>query len=139
MRHFVLHDPSGAILQTCFADGLADEDIEVWAEPGRAVAFMAAPIQDMRLYRVVDGEVVERATMAPTISVGEITADGADECGISGLPDPCTLALRGAVTLAPTAVTGGSVAITSTVPGSITVQITADPVYKAWEATIHAV
>lgn len=88
---------------------------------------------------VLDGEVVARATMAPTISAADITADGADECGISGLPDPCTVALHGAVTQAPTVVIGGNVTITSTVPGTITVQITADPVYQAWEATIHAV
>ena len=57
---------------------------------------------------------------------------------ISGLPDPCTLRLSGAVTLAPAVVTGGSVTITSTVPGAITLRVTADPTHKAWEVTIHA-
>jgi hypothetical protein len=66
-------------------------------------------------------------------------ADGEATCVIADLPDPCVLAIGGALTVPRTAVSGGSVTITSTVPGDIILRVTADPAYLAWEATIHAV
>lgn len=96
-------------------------------------------VHDGATYHVVDGEVVERATMTPSVSLATIDADGEDESVVSGLPDPCTVQLRGVVTAGPTTVTGGSVTITSTVPGTITVRVTSEPTHKAWETTINAV
>lgn len=64
--------------------------------------------------------------------------DGADAGLISGLPDPCLVSIIGSVAQPPTAVVGGSVTITATVPGAIILRVTADPAYLAWEVTLHA-
>jgi hypothetical protein len=94
---------------------------------------------DGKDYRVVDGQVVERAIMTPSISQTTIGADGLDECVIWGLPDPCVVEMRGAVTLVATEVTGGEITITATVLGALMVRVTADPTHKPWETVINAV
>ena len=55
-----------------------------------------------------------------------------------GLPAPCTVTVRGVVSAGPLEVTGGSLTLTSTAPGANTIAITADPIWKPWEDTIHA-
>lgn len=141
MRHFVIYDlADGRILQSCFASGVSDSHLLAqWPQPGQGLLFTAAAIDEPRAWRVVTGEVVPRAAMAPTISQVTFAADGAEACVITGLPDPCVVAMRGALAVPRTVVSGGSVTITSTVPGDIILRVTADPAYKAWETTIHAV
>jgi hypothetical protein len=89
-------------------------------------------------YRVVDGEVVERPAIAVTVSADTIAADGVDECVLSGLPDPCIVTVRGVVSAGPLEVTGGSLTLTSTALGPITISITADPVWRPWDGVINA-
>lgn len=93
---------------------------------------------DSKEYRVVDGAVVERATIAATVSAETIAADGIAECVITGLPDPCRVIISGAATMAATQVTGGTLTLTSTQAGAIRVSGTADPTHKTWETVIHA-
>ncbi len=88
-------------------------------------------------YYVVDGEAVERAAMTPSISVSEIAADGVDECVISGLPDPCRVQVNGAFYWLGE-VAGGSLTITSTEPGTLSVTVLNNPTHKPWKTTIHA-
>jgi len=141
MRHFILYDlADGLIRQSCFASGVNDADLLAqWPQPGQGLLFTAEAIDEPRAWRVVAGEVIPRADMAPAISQVTFAADGAEACVISGLPDPCVVAMRGALTVPRTVVSGGSVTITSTVPGDIILRVTADPAYLAWEVTIHAV
>lgn len=89
-------------------------------------------------FRIVAGAVVERAEMTPAVSAATFTADGLAQCVISGLPDPCRVAITGAVRAGPVEVTGGTLTLTSTQPGAIRVAVTADPTHKPWEVTIHA-
>ena len=113
----------------CLAE-FADAGAGIATLPGRWAATM---------YFVRDGAAVPRMVMAPALSAQEIMADGEDACVISGLPDPCTLSITGSIALPPTAVVGGSVTITATVPGAIILRVIADPAYLAWETTINAV
>jgi hypothetical protein len=89
-------------------------------------------------YRIVNGAAVERATMTPAISAATFPADGIAQCVISGLPAPCRVRITGAVQAGPIEAAGGTLTLTSTQPGAIRVSVTADPVYKTWETTIHA-
>jgi hypothetical protein len=89
-------------------------------------------------WRVVEGELVARLPVPVTVSAPVITADGEDQCVLSGLPDPCTVLVHGVVQAGPVEVTGGSLTLTSTAAGAITVSIVADPVWKPWETTLHA-
>jgi hypothetical protein len=95
-------------------------------------------IYDGAEYWVDGGEAVARLTMAVAVSADTIAADGVAECVLSGLPDPCTVTVRGAVTAGPVEVTGGSLTITSTALGAISVSINADPVWKPWGGVINA-
>ena len=79
-----------------------------------------------------------RATMTPALSKTEIVADGEDECVITGLPDPCTVTVRGAMQAGPVTVEGGELVITSTEPGEIRIRVEAKPAYLPWEGVIHA-
>ena len=101
--------------------------------------FTEEAIAEPRAWRVVAGELLPRAAMAPAISQATFAADGEDTCVVSGLPDPCVVAIRGAITVPRTAVSGGSVTITATVPGDVVLRVTADPTYLAWETILHAV
>ena len=89
-------------------------------------------------YRIVNGAVIERASVIATVSTNLIAANGAEECVIAGLPDPCRVTITGAVSAGPVDVVGGTLALTSTQPGAIKVTVRADPTHKAWETTIHA-
>jgi len=87
---------------------------------------------------VVNGQVVARDAMAVEVSPPSFAADGVAECALSGLPAPCTVSLTGAVSAGSLEVTGGSLTLTSTALGAIQIRITANPVWKPWEGTIHA-
>lgn len=125
---------TGEIVGTATASGcvaqFADEAAGIDTLPGRWPA---------TTYFVQDSVAVPRAAMTPTVSATTIAADGLDACAITNLPTPCVVAVSGAVTLSPTEVADGAVTLTATAPGAITVRVTADPAYLAWETTIHAV
>lgn len=110
--------------------------------PGQSVGPVVAndhPAADAPMaYRIVDGEVVERGTIAATVSANTMAADGIAECTIAGLPDPCRVMISGAVLAGPAVVAGGTLTLTSTQPGAIRVSVTAEPTHKAWETIIHA-
>lgn len=142
MIHFVLYDAEiGEIVSTGGAQAMTEAEVlERWPRPpGVSILFVTQPVTDQTAVWVQDGAIVERATMAPTVSAATIAADGIDACAIAGLPTPCLVAVSGAVTLAPTEVLDSAVTLTATTPGAITVRVTADPAYRAWETTIHAV
>lgn len=141
MTYFVTaNSASGVIVQQAQDSRLWADTLEVWTVPeGAELVVIPAPLTGrLDHYRVADGEVVERSTLTPAVSAPSFVADGEAECVLSSLPDPCTVTVRGAVSAGPLEVTGGSLTITSTTPGAITIQITADPVWKPWEGTIHA-
>ena len=117
--------------------GTASGCLAEFADAGAGIATIAGRWA-ATMYFVRDGTAVPRMAMAPNLSAQEIMADGEDACVISGLPDPCTVSITGSVALPPTAVVGGSVTITATVPGSIHLRVTAEPTHLPWEVTLHA-
>lgn len=131
---------SGEILQQSFDSRPWHDTLATWPMPADHELVIIPGFLPGRLdhYRVVDGEVVERPDMPLAISTTHFPADGEAECTLSGLPDPCTVTLTGAVSAGPLQITGGSLTLTSTAPGAITIAITAHPVWKPWEGTIHA-
>lgn len=135
--YFVIADDAGCITNACFA---SIDNAAEWPLPdGHSIVMLTAPLAGpIRNYRIVNGEAVERDTIAATVSTDTIAADGIAECVIAGLPDPCRVAISGAVQAGPAEVTGGTLTLTSTVPGAIRVAVTADPTHKPWETTIHA-
>lgn len=140
-----------AYFATCLADGTiigrgfcpsADLPAQV-PLPGQSIVEISeadyARLAEPFDYRLLDGAVVERdQVISPTISKPEIVADGQDECVITGLPDPCTVRIAGAVTWGPGPVAGGSLTLTSTVPGEIRLTITCDPTHKPWTGVVNA-
>lgn len=98
-------------------------------------AVLAAP----RSYRLLAGEIVPRAVMAPSISAASFAADGVAECVIAGLPDPCRVVLGGAAGNTTIDLPGGTLTITSSEPGRITMRITADPTHAPWKGAVIAV
>jgi hypothetical protein len=112
---------------------------DAWSLTANGIEAIPGPADlEVNGWRVVDGELVARLPVPVTVSAPVIAADGEDQCVLSGLPDPCTITVRGAVQAGPQEVTGGSLTLTSTAIGAITISVTADPVYKPWETTIHA-
>lgn len=134
----LIYEPTGAIVGQGFTSAdVAGEDWPV--APGQVALVVPAPLLNAETdYHVVAGEVLPRATMAPAISTPTIAADGLAECLLGDLPAPCVVTITGAVTAGPVEVTGGSLTLTSTQPGAITVSVRADPTHKPWETTIHA-
>jgi hypothetical protein len=103
-----------------------------------AVMPLSAPINRLDEWRVVDGVLVERPSINPIMSSTTIPANGVSECVIAGLPDPCRVIVRGPVSAGPIEIIGGTLTLTSTEPGEIRISVRADPIYKPWEAIIHA-
>ncbi len=98
------------------------------------LAISAAPAR----FRFVEGAVVERALMAPSMTATAIVADGNDAATISGLPDPCRVTIRGVVQWGPDVITGGALILTSTVAGPISITVEADPDFAPWSAAVDA-
>lgn len=139
MTDFLVFRADGAIQNICRASLPVEWVLDHWAYPeGGGLVLAPPPAGPPDHYRVINGEVVERPAIPVAISAPSFAADGLAECVLSGLPDPCTVTVRGAVSAGPLEVTGGSLTLTSTTPGAITVVITADPVWKPWEGTVHA-
>jgi hypothetical protein len=132
---------SGVILQQASDTRPWVETLDTWpvADGCELVVIPAQLTARLDYYRVVDGHVVERPGMPVDLSTTSIAADGAAECVLSGLPDPCTVTITGAVHAGALEVTGGSLIITSTAPGAITISVAANPVWKPWEGVIDAV
>jgi len=133
MQSFVLYRSSDGVV---VGHGTAPD---AWSlSYGDIEALPGPPGLEPHGWRVVDGELAARLPIPVIVSAPVITADGEDECVLSGLPDPCTVVVHGAVSAGPLEVTGGSLTLTSTAAGAITVSITADPVFKPWQGAIHA-
>ena len=141
MTFFVTADlASGEILQQSTDSRPWQDTLATWSvteEHGLVVIPQLLPGR-LDHYRVVDGQVVERPEMPVVVSAPSFAANGEAECVLSGLPDPCTVTVRGVVSAGPVEVVGGSLTLTSTAPGSIHIEITAHPVWKPWETTLHA-
>jgi hypothetical protein len=141
MLYFVVYDAAtGALGYQASTTMSAEMAVLHWPRgEAQDLALIEGPlVQPLRHYRVSEGKVVERSDPAITFSVPSFAADGVAECVLSGLPDPCTVTITGAVSAGPLEVTGGSLTITSTTPGAITISITANPVWKPWEGVINA-
>jgi len=141
MEYFVRTDASGAVDSwgNC-PDGLAA--MQMPPDGGATTVVDRETYEAVGMqpegWRLLDGELVERAAMAPEISAASFAADGVAECVISGLPDPCMVTVRGAVSAGPVEVTGGSLTLTSTAAGEIRISVTADPAWKPWRGTVEA-
>ncbi len=86
-----------------------------------------------------DGSAVQRRTTAPiTISATEIIANGSDAVVVAGIPEAAVLTVRGAISVAPTSVSGGTVTLTTTTPGALRLSVRCAPPFLTWEATVHA-
>lgn len=139
MIRFVVADAAGVVLYQAstvlaWADVLAH-----WHLPGGQQAVQLADwLADPSHWRVVDGALVERATMAPAVSATAIAADGLAEAVISGLPDPCTVRVAGPAPVGPLTVSGGTLTLTASQAGAYRVRVTADPTHAPWEGTIDA-
>jgi hypothetical protein len=97
------------------------------------------PLAALAGWYVRDGVPTRRSEIAAEVTKETIQADGADECVITGLPDPCDVTLHGLTELPMTPVTGGSITLTASAPGDIHVEARADPSLITWRRTIHAV
>lgn len=137
---FVVAGPAGELRQICSASRPREWIAEHWVKrPDEKIVFVdALPPLPLTNWRVVNGAVVERAAIAAVVSGETIAADGIAECLITGLPNPCSVTIAGAAEVAPAEVAGGTLALTSTQPGAITIRVTADPTHKPWETVIHA-
>jgi len=133
MQSFVLYRSSDGVV---VGHGTAPD---AWSlSYGDIEALPGPPGLEPHGWRVVDGELVARLPIPVIVSAPVITADGDDECMLSGLPDPCTVTITGVVSAGPLEVTGGSLTITTTTHSAIQISIAATPVWKPWEGTIHA-
>lgn len=106
--------------------------IVIDTHPDDAIAYLQA-------HYIVADVLTTRATITPTISASSFTADGTTTVTIGALPDPCSVTITGVLTAGPTDVTGGSIDISSDVPGDLTVSVSADPVWLSWSTILHAV
>lgn len=141
ISHFVVAEiATGLIRQACFASRPWPEVQAEWTPPEgcQLLQLPEALTPPLHHWRVAGGTVVPRAVMPVLVSTPGIAADGDNECALTGLPDPCTVTITGAVSAGPMDITGGSLILTSTAPGAIIIAITADPIWKPWESTIHA-
>lgn len=140
MLDFVIHDAAGVIRHLARAEGMPQNVIEAFwpRQPGETLTFLEAPLQDPNSWLIMGGVPVARQTMTPVLSKTTIAADGADACVITGLPDPCTIRIEGALMHGPVAVAGGTLTLTCTTPGTLALLITCEPSHKPWKGNIHA-
>ena len=140
MTDFLTFGPDGAIQNLCRSTLPPEWVLAHWAlPPGGGIVVLPAPLDGpAEHYRVTDSALLLRDVMAPSVSATSIAADGEDACAIAGLPDPCTVAISGAVTAGPVEVVGGELVLTSTAPGAIHVRVTAGVQWRPWEVTIDA-
>lgn len=139
MIRFVVADAVGVVLYQA-STVLAWTDVLVhWHLPaGQQAVQVADWLAEPAHWRVVDGALVERATMEPAVSATAIAADNVAEAVISGLPDPCTVRVAGPVPAGPLLVAGGTLTLTASQAGAYRVRVTADPTHAPWEVTIDA-
>jgi hypothetical protein len=140
MRHIIIADAStGEIrFQVQTNIPLESRPAESFASPGCVAVETIGEAQEPDSWRVVDGELVPRTVMAPSVSKASILPNGEDVCAISGLPDPCIVTIAGAVTAGPVEITGGVLELTSTHAGAIEIEVRAGLVYSPWRTTINA-
>lgn len=139
MNHFVVYEAAtGRIAYTAHSDADPEVILAQWPrQPGHAIAFVGATV-DPRQWWVVDGTIVARAPMDLAVSKTAIAADGFDEAVITGLPDPCTVIITGAVAWGPAEVAGGTLTLTASMPGAFRVGVVAGPGLIAQEIALDA-
>jgi len=142
MGFYALCRPSDGVVEGFGSCPDAETPLQGGHRGLQSVAISPALYEEIRLapldYRLQGDAIARKPAMAATIDRTSIKADGVETATISGLPDPCKVTVSGAVALAPTTVTGGSLDLSSTVRGSLTVRIERDPEFRAWTATINA-
>lgn len=142
MIAFLIYDTATGVILQASTSSWSELEVQAEWELPEGAAILVVPVLPtgpFDHFRVANGEVVERASIAPTISADVIAANGIAESIIAGLPNPCRVTFRGAVDAGPADLTGGAFTLTSTQPGVITIRVTADPTHKPWEGVIHAV
>jgi hypothetical protein len=136
---YLICTPDGVIVATHYcSNGEPPPLVQQGCVLGPAIDLHHPALEAPSDYRVLEGEVVERPLMGVTVSTLTFMADGVSECVLTNLPQPCTAVIRGAVIAGPVEVLDGALALTSTTPGDIHININADPLYKPWETTLHA-
>jgi hypothetical protein len=109
-----------------------------------------APIADALAWRIVDGALVARQVMAPTLSATSFAADGVASVTLSGLPEGCDVLVMlqrpvplpsatGPLLLQQEGVTSGSITLTSDKAGQMRITVTCGLEYAPWEGTVEAV
>jgi hypothetical protein len=93
----------------------------------------------LRDWCVVAGALAPRTASAISLSATTLDADGEDEVVMTGIPTGARLRAWGAVTLAWTLVTGGSVTLTSTAAGRIHLEVQCPAPYLDWHGGVDAV
>jgi hypothetical protein len=125
--NFIIYDSGGRILRT---GSCPPRDFILQAQTGENV--LEGEADDLAQY-VSGGQVTDKAAMGALIDKIAVTADGADFCTISNLPDPCEVFINGARN----AITGGSAEITVDTPGIYAVRVEAFP-YLPYEVEVTA-
>lgn len=139
---FAVVDPDGSVRG---AGACAEEALPLQqaTTPGGSIVpideeLFRAIDADLEGFRLSDGAVIPRETMAPDVSATSIAADGVAEAVVAGLPQPCRVSIRGVAQWGPETVDDGEVVITSSLPGALEVRVEAPPSYRAWRTVIHA-
>ena len=145
MQHRIAYLPDGTVVGTArILDEVAASRVPVFSEIATTeAAYEAVTLHMSRFF--VDTAVSPPAlrpalAIAATVSAATIEADGAAECVVSGLPDPCTVTVTGpgAAAWGPHPVEGGELVLTATEPGDLVVSVAAPPRYLPFETTVHA-
>lgn len=84
-------------------------------------------------------DVVPRELSPVAISTNTIAADGLEEVTISGIPAGTEISISGALVVPWTPVEGGSVTLTSTEPGRLSIRLRMPPPYLDWRGTVNAI
>jgi hypothetical protein len=140
-NRYAVYDQTGAIR---YVWDMTEATLAVQTVPaGMAVsAAFPHPFNHLRefsqQYYVAAGVVVPRSSMGLSVSKTSFTADGVDEVTIGGIPTGAVAQVSGAVTAGPETISDGSLTLTSTTTGSITVSISAPPTYFDWSVTLDA-
>jgi hypothetical protein len=93
---------------------------------------------DREGFYLAAGAIRPREAMPVVISKTLLTADGADEAVITGIPEGATIALSGQQSLAALPVGGDTCTITLTSRGKLEVELLRPPRFKPWRVTIDA-
>lgn len=145
MQYRIAYLPDGTIVGTArILDDVVLQRVPVHPEVAATeVAYEAVTLHMGRFY--VDTSATPPA-LKPALAIGAmvsaatIAADGAAECVIAGLPDPCTVTVAGpgSASWGPHPVESGELTVTATEVGDIKVTVSAPPRFLTFETTVHA-